>query len=67
MKEGEGFSRRAHTHDPDTDDSGVMARGKGGRDWVGVGKVGASGDICNRVNNKNKENQIHGRLKNVGC
>ena len=32
----------------------VMAREKGGEDWVEAGK-GGDGNTCNSVNNKNKE------------
>lgn len=42
-------------HKPmDTDNNVLMARGKGGGVWVEMGK-GGDGDICNNVNNKNKE------------
>ena len=38
----------------DTDNNVVMARGKGGRGLVKMGKERESGDICNSVNYKNK-------------
>lgn len=51
MREGDGISQR-HT---DIDNGVVKARGKGGEEWVEVGKWwgggGSNRDICNRVNN----------------
>ena len=39
----------------DTDNSVLVDRGKWGGGWVEVGRDGENGDICNSVNNKNKE------------
>ena len=39
----------------DTDDRGVMARENRGQELGGGGQRGGSGDVCNSVNNKNKE------------
>ena len=52
---GEGISQRTHVSPIDTDNCVEMARWKGewrlGRGGQGVG----NGNICNNVNNKNKE------------
>ena len=55
MKEGEEISKRksmAHRH---RKHCGDILREEGGKSWVEVGKVGGNGDICNSVNNKNKD------------
>ena len=53
MTEGEGSSQRTYRHSPQTDNGGVMARGKG--PGLGGGRErGVDRGICNTVNNKNK-------------
>ena len=42
----------------DTDNSAVMARGRGQRGWWGGQKGGEMEIICNSVNNKNKVKNI---------
>ena len=56
MKEGGGVSQRACTQDTQTQRAECvgMARGKGAG-LGGGGQRGENGDICNSVNNKNKE------------
>ena len=56
MKEDEGIHQRMYVHDPQTDNSVLMARGKGGEagNCMEVGKGEGNGDICNSVNTKNK-------------
>ena len=56
MKEGEGTNQRIHMHNPWTQTTaGRWPERRWG--WVEVGKGGGAGDedICNSVNNKNKE------------